>query len=267
MVASRFIQASTVCLAMAVTPAMAELSLEAGAYFQQLKYTEFSQLGSELDKDEGVLAGPHIGLNWHTDRATFKLGYRYLTGDLDYSSIVANSQVKASSKQLTAGVETFFPVNEKIQLSILGEFATNSYLRDIASSGLYFGLNETYNHHFVSLGIGIYYQLNDKQSLNLSGSLIESYQSTLEVEFLSEEFDRVKFDMDEPEGFNIKLQWIQGFSRNWRLSIEYQYSYLETDRSANVPLFNNGLATNHSVSEPASDVTRSSLSLKINKRL
>lgn len=231
----------------------AESSLSFSLNYADQDYSEYNQSGDFLDSDSGGLIGAGISYSWQKNNWLLSTEFQRVRNNIDYHSILTDSQVDTRIDEFSLGAGHQFIISESLKTRLLAGLARRDWERNIATALPYFGLHEDYQYDYYFLETSGEYQLSDTQSIYFAYRYKKSFDASIDVSFLSGDFDDTEVPLKDSSGDLIKFRWNQRLNDKWSLGLETSLDTWDFPRSDSVILTRDGSSTSSSVAEPKSD--------------
>ncbi len=257
---NNLIKAAVVAAFFLWSPIGYAFSLSAGYETQNVDYSEFDSRGRFLDSDKGIIDGFFIKSNVQISGLFFESSITRLSGSLDYDSINARSTTEVESVSVYAKAGKVLSIN-RFEYKAGPVLRYRRYQRDIASTPELFGLNELYTYSSIGVFLSARYEFSESLDLEMFTSQTYTYDSNLEVEFLSEQFDEIRFELGKSRSSVFGLGASMILTPSMSITTRLVYARDRTEASAAFPLYQNTIRTSNVVSEPYSEKESISLSI------
>ncbi len=231
-----------------------------GLSIVDFQYEEENLQGDILDLEDGSLQGLFIDLEARSGKWFINGAVETMRGDVDYvaypsSNIELNSQTSESMKNQNLALGYSQEISEKLKMEYFGGLGLRIWNRNIHSLPSIPGLDETYEWPYFSLGIRPIYHINSASKVDFLLRAKRSFNATLDVEFKNEVYDPVKLDLNDGQGLEVEVNWLQSIDRNTSIGFGPYLHLWWFDESDSFALTKNGAAVG-TVFEPA-NYTRS----------
>jgi hypothetical protein len=248
-------------------PAISETMLSAGARREFIHYTEYTRDNSFLDSDKGALNGNLVSVRHILSKWTGILSITESSGTLDYNSINASSTSSIDQNTFQISLLRSVYSGDKTRVALGIKHEKQTYMRNISSTQRLFGLNEKYKYQETGVLGELEHKFSDTLSLAGKVSYSTDTKPTIDVKFLSEDFDDTKITLGRTNTREASLALIKAIHSRWLLKPRIAYSHQTTERSSRKQLTLEGQALNNFATAPRSENESWGISFTISYRL
>lgn len=226
-------------------------------------YKEFTPGGDLSNREDGVLPGGRLGLEYHWDNKRLSLDLTHHNGVADY-----DGQTQGGVPLTTLTDETVTHLSFTLGSMAETVDGTSAYWglgyrhwrRNIRSKGRVQGLLETYMWPYVLLGLRSGVWRGDGSHLILDGRLVYPVSPKMRVE--SNSFDVITLNLNGTPGLRLALPWRLRWQR-LRVELEPAVELWRITRSASKEVTINGVSTGYTIYEPSSTTLQPSITLSV----
>ncbi len=226
-------------------------------------YKEFTPDGDLSNREDGILPGARLGLEYYWDDKRLTLDLTHHDGVADY-----DGQTQSGTPLTTLTDETITHLNLTLGTmpdtidgaSAYWGLGYRHWRRNIRSKGTVQGLLETYMWPYVLLGLQGGVWRGDRSHLVLDGRLLYPVSPKMRIE--SDSFDTMTLNQRSTLGLRLALPWHAHWQR-LRVEIEPALEIWRLTRSAAKEITVNGRATGYIIYEPSSTTLQPGITLSV----
>ena len=226
-------------------------------------YKEFSPGGDLFNREDGILPGGRLGLEYYWDNQRFTLDLTHHDGVAVY-----DGQTQGGTPLTTSTDETITHLSFTLGSMPETVDGTSAYWglgyrhwrRNIRSKGRVQGLLETYMWPYVLLGLQGGVWRSDRSHLVLDGRLVYPVSAKMRVE--TNGFDTITLNLKGTPGLRLALPWRTRWQR-LRVELEPALELWRITRSAAKEVTVNGAPTGYTIYEPSSTTLQPSVTLSV----
>jgi len=244
-------------------PVISETTFDVGAHRKFVNYTEYAQDNSFLDSDQGSLNGNVISVRHSLSKWTGILNLTESSGTLNYNAINATSISSINQNALQLSLLRSIYTADKTKASLGLKYEQQTYKRNISNTQRLFGLNETYKYRKTGISGEVEHKFSDSLSLTGQLSYLVDASPTIDVKFLSGDFDETKITLGRTNIGEVSLALKKQVYSKWLLSSQITYSNQKTERSSRKRLSRRGEPLNNFATAPESKNESWELSIAI----
>ncbi len=235
----------------------------AGVSVLDFGYKKFSPGGELLNREDGILSGGRLGLEyyWASNRLTLDLTRHKGIADYDGQTQGGTPVTTLTDETITHLSLTLGRVAETLDgVSTYWGLGYRHWQRNIRSKGNVQGLLETYMWPYALLGLRGGVWRSGGSHLMLDGRLVYPVSAKMRVEANS--FDTMTLDQKSTPGLRLALPW-RLYRQRLQVEIEAAVEIWRITRSTAKEVTINGASTGYYIYEPSSTTLQPSITLSV----
>jgi hypothetical protein len=233
-----------------------------GATALDFDYEEFDGQDESLDREEGWLPGVNAGAGLAGDRWFVESSLLWSSGRVDYHSPDVDSKTDEDilNLEVLAGTPVFDA--DRQRLSLVAGAGHRKWQRDIRSTPVALGLDETYRWYYWLLGLRGEHEFNARTRIVANVQVTRTVNPEIEVQFKENFADDVSLDLGEETAFKVSLAVHRQLGGGTSLWLSPWYERWDLGRSKVKDLYSNGDLIG-AVNEPRSETHNYGISLGV----